>query len=247
MSQEQLLDRPAESDEQAERDSFWSLPRATIKVVAIAARVQDDIERGLPAVDCFGANQQYWLQIHDQIQALAAARFKDQNFTRLPAKDGRLIEELDGIKLDFCGGMIASWRLGDKTPTPAPIPASDPTASPRALEKPWPSRSLADINSRRRHALNLDIETDYEHLWVGWLVSSERVHPLQVGYDNYRLQIAELQDSTTATKDLLDKLHSQEHSGLAGSGDSLIERQLNLLNSTTTRAQAAYTRALQAV
>ena len=78
-------------------------------------------------------------------------------------------------------------------------------------------------------------------------MASTRVHPLQVGYDNYGLQVAEFQDATTSTKALIDEFHSQEHLKMMGAGSSLVEKQLELLNRTTARARGVYTRTKQSV
>lgn len=245
MSRDQILERP-EKEVRPERDSFWRLPRATTRLVVLAAETQDGIEQGLAPASCFESNRQYWLQIHDQIQPLVTRRFSDDNFRRLPVSDKRLLEELDGIKLDFYGAMAASWKLDEDTPLPVLVSAGEEAAAPSGSERPWASQSLADIASRRQHRLNLAAKTDFEHLWIDWLVASSRVHPLQVGYDNYKLQIAELEDMTNSTKGLIDDMHSREYLEIVGSSDSLIEKQLERLNSTTTRARAAYTRAQQA-
>lgn len=225
------------------KDSFWRLPRATTKLVSLAAEVQTGIDRGLSLIDCFEPNHQYWLDLHDRIRGLSAARLKDGSFRRLPRKDRHLLENLDDIKLDFLGGMVDSWNI-DKSGS---LVDSFPDGLRPDQNRPWAALTRADIISRLRHRLNLAVRTDFDHLWSDWLVSSTRTHPLQVGYVNYRLRLAEFQEATTNTKDLIDRLHSQEYLEIVGSGDSLIENQLELLNRSTTRAQGVYDRALQAV
>ena len=248
MDRNRLLNRQPEQGASPERDSFWRLPRATTRLVVLAAETQDGIDQGLTAADCFESNRQYWLQLHDQIKALVSDRFHDDNFRSLPRHDRHLIEDLDGVKLDFFGGMISSWSPDKDNPS---IP---PVALPVGIhhfsgdtQQPWSLRSLADVISRRQHRLNLAVKTDHDHLWADWLVSSPRIHPLQVGYDNYGLQVAEFQDAITSTKALMDELHSQEYLEMMGAGSTLIEKQLELLNRTTARAQGVYTRAKQSI
>ena len=246
MDGNRLLNRQPERGDSPERDSLWRLPRATTRLVVLAAETQDGIDQGLTVADCFESNRQYWLQLDGQVKSLVSSRFNDDNFRRLGRIDKRLIEDLDGIKLDFFGGMIFSWSP-DENDSSAPLPP--PVEAPQHLsghhEQPWPSQSMADVISRRQHRFNLAVKTDYDHLWSDWLVSSTRIHPLQVGYDNYGLQLAEFQDAITSTKALMDELHSQEYLEMMGAGSSLIEKQLDLLNRTTARAQGVYTRAKQ--
>ena len=247
MDRNRLLNRQPEQGASPERDSFWRLPRATTRLVVLAAETQDGIDQGLATADCFESNRQYWLQLHDQIKALVSDRFHDDNFRRLPRHDRHLIEDLDGIKLDFFGGMISSWGLDEKDLLSPVAPPVDAHRFSGNAQQPWSSQSLADVISRRQHRLNLAVKTDHDHLWADWLVASTRVHPLQVGYDNYGLQIAEFQDATTSTKALIDEFHLQEYLEMMGAGSSLIEKQLELLNRTTTRALGTYTRTKQSV
>ncbi len=245
MSRHQTLSRSSGGETPSHRESLWCLPRAPQRLVILAAEVQDGIDLDLPPEDCFELSRQYWLQIHQRLHVVATDRFKDNNYRRLPSVDKQIIDQLDQSKLDFMAGLAHSWHQVQPETTVLAHQAAGESRSSSSHDQPWPRRSLSDTRSRLRHRLNLAIDTDYSHLWSGWLVSSGYISSMQVGYDNYKTRIAELQESAAETRSLADSVREGGQLAGLGPGETLIEKQLKFLGRHLANGVGLYEKARQ--
>ena len=226
-------------------ESLWRLPRDTHRLVLLVAEAQFAIDRGLDPVDCFEMNRQYWLQIDSRLRESDRERGRDENYKRLPQPQKHVIDKLDKLKLDFVGGMAGYWHLED--PNRELLGDYDPERLISEIyhDRPWSQPSPADLKSSLQHRLNLVIDADNRNLWQDWLVSTGRVNPVQVGYENYKHQIGSLEDSIAGAGEVIAKIRSSVQSEFQASDQTLVEEHLLLLRRTLANAQGIYTRASQ--
>ena len=227
------------------RESLWRSPRATHRLILMAAEAQIAIDQGLDSTECFEMNRQYWLQIDQRLKESYQARVRGGDHKRLPLVDRRIVDELDNLKFDFVVGMAGHWHLTDSDQKPLGDYDPGRLISDISHSQPWGQLSPADTNSRLQHRLNLAIHTDDLHLWRDWLVSTGRINPIQVGYENYKHQIATIRDNITSTGEVIAKVRGTGQSGSHGSNQTPIEEHLSFLNRTLASAQGVYTRASQ--